>query len=385
MIIKSDSQPSRRKTGSSAPPLGKLKKDIAPEEWFTRILTLERKRAERSQKLFLLMLLDGGSLFQADSREDVLRKLVSALCESTRETDVMGWYRENATLGVIFTEMGSGDKASFLPPLFTKLSGALSRSLEVEQLNQIHVSFHFFPEYWDNMKPRRLSDLILYPDLRHQIALRKGANMIKRAMDILGSSLALIFLSPLLAVIAVLIKLTSEGPVIFAQERVGQYGVRFKFFKFRSMYSESDHGIHAEFVKRFINGVAGDSGAEEKQNGVYKLTADPRVTPIGRFLRKTSLDELPQFWNVLKGDMSLVGPRPPIPYEVESYEIWHWRRFLEAKPGITGLWQVYGRSRTTFDEMVRLDLRYAQSRSLWLDLRILLQTPRAVFNGTGAY
>ena len=120
-------------------------------------------------------------------------------------------------------------------------------------------------------------------------------------------------------------------------------------------------------------------------DGVYKLTNDPRVTRVGRFLRRTSLDELPQFINVLKGEMSLVGPRPPIPYEVDAYQTWHRGRILEAKPGITGLWQVNGRSRLAFDDMVRLDLRYARSWCLWLDIKILLQTPKAVVLGEGAY
>lgn len=385
MITKSDGQANTKSMGRSAPPLANLKNDLAPEEWFTRILTLERKRAERSQKLFLLMLLDGGSLFQTNSKEEVLRKLVCALCESTRETDVMGWYKQSATLGVIFTEIGSDDKASIVHPLFTKLSGALCKSLKIEQLNQIHISFHFFPEDWDDHKPRRSSDLVLYPDLVQQIAMRKAPHLIKRSVDIIGGLLALIFLSPLFILISVLIKLTSKGPIIFAQERVGQYGVRFRFLKFRSMFSKNDPSIHAQFVKRFIAGEGADTRAEETQDRVFKLTADPRVTPIGKFLRKTSLDELPQFWNVLRGEMSLVGPRPPIPYEVESYDVWHRRRFLEARPGITGLWQVYGRSRTTFDEMVRMDLRYAKSRSLWLDFKIMVQTPHAMLNGKGAY
>ena len=118
---------------------------------------------------------------------------------------------------------------------------------------------------------------------------------------------------------------------------------------------------------------------------VFKIVNDPRVTPLGHFLRRSSLDEFPQFWNVLRGEMSLVGPRPPLPYEVARYKRWHRRRVLEAKPGITGLWQVTGRSRTTFDEMVRLDLRYARSYSLWTDLKILLATPRAVCSGKGAH
>ena len=150
------------------------------------------------------------------------------------------------------------------------------------------------------------------------------------------------------------------------------------------MHFRNDPKIHQDYVKQLI------SGKEENQRpdagaGVYKIKDDPRVTPVGRFLRKTSLDELPQFFNVLIGEMSLVGPRPPIPYEVEAYDIWHRRRFLEVRPGITGLWQVEGRSTTKFDEMVRLDLRYAKIWSLWLDIKILLRTPGAVFKGNGAY
>jgi len=156
----------------------------------------------------------------------------------------------------------------------------------------------------------------------------------------------------------------------------------FTMLKFRTMYLNADHGLHHEFVSRFIkaNGTIHGPG----HNEFFKLTNDPRVTPVGRILRKTSLDELPQLWNVLRGAMSLVGPRPPVPYEFEQYKPWHRRRVLEAKPGITGLWQVAGRSRTTFDEMVRLDLRYARTRSLWTDIKILLATPAAVISGKGA-
>jgi len=153
------------------------------------------------------------------------------------------------------------------------------------------------------------------------------------------------------------------------------------------MYVNNDSGIHQEYIKKFIleqgsyNIKNGDRGKEN----VYKIKDDPRVTPIGRFLRKSSLDEFPQFINVLKGEMSLIGPRPPLPYEVKIYDIWHKRRITEVKPGITGLWQVNGRSSTTFDEMVRLDIRYIKEWSIWLDIKILFQTPRAVLVGKGAY
>jgi lipopolysaccharide/colanic/teichoic acid biosynthesis glycosyltransferase len=202
-------------------------------------------------------------------------------------------------------------------------------------------------------------------------------------MDIAGSLFALVLFSPLLAVIAVLVKLTSRGPILYRQVRIGRYGRRFTFLKFRSMHNKNDHKVHEEFVKRLIAG-----GVDTPGNGsssVYKLTNDKRITPIGRFLRKSSLDELPQLFNVLQGDMSLVGPRPPLPYEFEAYHTWHKQRLIAVQPGITGLWQVTGRSRTKFDEMVRLDLKYASSWTVWGDIKILSQTPRAVISGEGAY
>ena len=184
-----------------------------------------------------------------------------------------------------------------------------------------------------------------------------------------------------LALIALVIKLSSKGPVIFRQARVGRYGKLFSFWKFRTMHVDSDTAIHKEYVTNFISREqpAAETGT------VYKITNDPRITSVGRFLRKTSLDEFPQLWNVLCGEMSLVGPRPPLPYELDCYALWHRRRVLEVKPGITGLWQVTGRSRTNFNDMVRLDLRYVQQWSIWLDIKILLQTPKAVVNGEGAY
>jgi lipopolysaccharide/colanic/teichoic acid biosynthesis glycosyltransferase len=156
----------------------------------------------------------------------------------------------------------------------------------------------------------------------------------------------------------------------------------FMMLKFRTMRVDADDAIHHQFVSSFIK-PSGRS-TETGKTGLFKIEDDPRVTSIGRFLRKSSLDELPQLWNVLRGEMSLVGPRPPLQYEVEQYQSWHRRRVLEAKPGLTGLWQVSGRSRTTFDEMVRLDLRYARTYSVWNDIKILLATPRAVISGKDA-
>jgi lipopolysaccharide/colanic/teichoic acid biosynthesis glycosyltransferase len=198
-----------------------------------------------------------------------------------------------------------------------------------------------------------------------------------------GSIAALILFAPLFGLIALAVKLSSEGPVFFRQERVGEHGRPFTFLKFRSMRVNNDVGVHKQWFKDYLSGRT----TQRITNGttVIKLTNDPRITRVGRFLRRTSLDELPQFCNVLRGEMSLVGPRPPIPYEVDSYQSWHRGRVLEAKPGITGLWQVTGRGRVSFDEMVRLDLQYARTWSLWLDIKILLKTPRAVLFGEGAY
>jgi lipopolysaccharide/colanic/teichoic acid biosynthesis glycosyltransferase len=225
----------------------------------------------------------------------------------------------------------------------------------------------------------------MYPDLFEVKEKKKLSLLTKRVMDLVGASVAVIILSPAFLLLAVIIKLTSKGPIFFRQERVGQFGSRFVFIKFRSMYVSTDAAIHKEYVRKFIVGKANSAAQEGSKTGVYKITNDPRVTWIGRLLRRTSLDEIPQFWNVLKGEMSLVGPRPPIPYEIEAYDIWHRRRLLESKPGITGLWQVHGRSKTTFDEMVRLDLQYSRMWTPMLDVKILLQTPRAVFSGDGAY
>jgi exopolysaccharide biosynthesis polyprenyl glycosylphosphotransferase len=203
----------------------------------------------------------------------------------------------------------------------------------------------------------------------------------KKLIDITGSLVALLFFSPIFMILAAAVKVTSEGPVFFKQERMGLNGEIFTFLKFRSMYTNSDHNRHKDYIKKLIKEGKDDANAP----GVYKLSNDPRITPFGEFLRKTSLDELPQFINVLKGEMSLVGPRPPIPYECELYDIWHKRRLLSVKPGITGLWQVTGRSSTTFDEMVRLDLKYVNDWSLWLDIKLLLKTPWVIITGKGAY
>ena len=213
--------------------------------------------------------------------------------------------------------------------------------------------------------------------------------LLKRALDIFVGMAALLFFAPLFVVIAIAIKLSSKGPVLFRQERYGRHHTPFTFYKFRSMYADSDQAVHKAYVSRLIagrpesgNGTGNGTAAGEKTR-IFKITGDTRVTPMGRLLRRTSLDELPQLWNVLSGEMSLVGPRPCIKYELEQYADWHTLR-LDVKPGMTGLWQVTARNTVGFDEMVKLDLAYVRQRSLWLDIKILLRTPLAVISGSGA-
>jgi lipopolysaccharide/colanic/teichoic acid biosynthesis glycosyltransferase len=206
----------------------------------------------------------------------------------------------------------------------------------------------------------------------------KAYRAAKRVLDVTLSLALLVCLLPVFLFCAVLVRLDSPGPILFRQQRVGERGRLFTFLKFRTMRHGADADLHRSYAASFIRGQAQRLGGVGEA-GLFKLAGDPRVTRVGYWLRRFSLDELPQFLNVLWGDMSLVGPRPPIPYELDHYGPDHMRRLL-VKPGLTGLWQVRGRSRTTFEEMVALDLEYIRARSLLLDLRILAQTvPEVLF------
>jgi len=207
-----------------------------------------------------------------------------------------------------------------------------------------------------------------------------------RALDVAVSAVLLLVLLPVFLVLAVAIRLDSSGRVLYRQRRVGRNQEPFTVNKFRTMHSGAGHETHREFVIGLIAArelAPGETHAERVQTNFFKMANDTRVTRVGRFLRKSSLDELPQLWNVLRGDMSLVGPRPPIPYEVEHYPS-HWFDRFAVKPGMTGLWQVSGRSELGLEEMIALDVEYAGSRSLWLNLKILARTVPVVFAGRGA-
>ena len=380
---------SRRNTDSVAVEALMSSSTVAPEcqvldeaslRW---MIARERRRTERSNQPFLLLLLDLGRQIPNESNGQLLSQFSSVLSNAIRETDVIGWYIENAVIGVIFTEV-IADAPSAISIMMKRITDTLRDSLSLQQFGQVGISFHFYPECWKWETQEKHGDTTLYPDLLDREQQQRYLRIAKRAIDIIGSGAALLFLSPVFLITALLVKLSSKGPVIYRQQRLGQFGKTFELLKFRSMCVNNDPKIHQEFMKTVIAGKH-DGKTPDGNKPVYKMTNDPRITPIGRFLRKSSLDEIPQFFNVLKGDMSLVGPRPPLVYEFREYQIWHRRRVLETRPGITGLWQVKGRSRIRFDDMVRLDLEYVEKWSIWLDLQIMMKTPRAVLRGSDAF
>jgi lipopolysaccharide/colanic/teichoic acid biosynthesis glycosyltransferase len=354
------------------------------EEAFVSMLYLERRRAERAQKRFVLMLVDVKNALAGHQKDRHINALTASFQEVTRETDILGWYLENNLLGLLGTELGEATNAIVQERLIAKVASVFQKAIGKEKSRSLTVSFHFFPEECNLDNDDHTGNIALYPELKQKEDSQRLALGMKRAIDIVGSFFALLLFSPLFALVALAVKLTSKGPVLYQQERLGQFGKPFRLVKFRSMQTDCNSKIHQEYVSRFITKKVNANSEAEKQT-VYKIQKDPRVTPVGHFIRKTSLDELPQFWNVLCGEMSLVGPRPPIAYEFCAYEVWHRRRVLEIRPGVTGLWQVKGRSRTRFDDMVRLDLKYARAWSIWLDMKIILQTPGAVLWGDGAH
>ncbi|BDC53152.1 hypothetical protein F183_A54670 (plasmid) [Bryobacterales bacterium F-183] len=327
----------------------------------------EQKRSERSGRGFVLALVSAAPIAEAEGSDELLVQFTSALGQELQPFDTVGWQEKGRRIAILFAEpeLTNRDVAS--------LGLAVSQAANECDLDVNSVSISYLPndEGRHEPSPEELLATVT-PAERHPLQF-----LVKRLVDVLGSAVGLLVLSPLFALLALTVKLSSPGPVFFRQTRVGFRGREFTFYKFRSMRHGNDPSEHEKFVATLISGAA-------PQCGTFKLKSDSRITGVGKFLRKTSLDELPQLYNVLRGDMSLIGPRPPIPYEVKRYSRWHRRRLYAAMPGITGLWQVEGRSRVTFDEMVRLDLRYGATWNLWQDVKILLKTPKAVLGGSGA-
>jgi exopolysaccharide biosynthesis polyprenyl glycosylphosphotransferase len=345
---------------------------ILPKSHFLNCLRIEKRRVDRSKAPLSIVLF---CFHQEEKRgEESVQNFSASLQRSTRETDIKGWVDHNV-IGLILPDTDEKGVQSFV-----------GKILDGNGDTDYSVVTGTYP---NQLFQKLLSEDQGLPDLYPLLLEDSGGSQrfqhgLKRAIDVVGSLVGILLLSPVMFVIALAVKGTSPGPAIFDQTRLGKKGARFRFFKFRSMYFNEDDQIHREYVEYLITGQHGKINQGNDQEPLYKMKDDPRVTRVGRIIRKLSIDELPQLFNVLRGEMSLVGPRPPLPYEVERYEPWHLRRILEVKPGMTGLWQVDGRSKTSFDDMVRLDLRYVLSWSLWLDLKILAKTVRAVIRPNGA-
>jgi len=358
---------SRRRSGIRVP------HHVLGETLFKDVVVRERKRADRFDAPFAVLLVDRG---ERAFEGDLWTPIVRALAAVRRDIDIVGWLERDTALGILLPEVSGKSAARAANRLRRELGRRLGHSVLSALSVRFYAHGHRPGADGADMAP---VDLLLEAFLRPRP--RPWRDAAKRVFDIFLSAALLALFSPAYLAIFAAVKWTSPGPALYRQVRIGRRGEPFTMLKFRTMHVDAGQGIHLDYVAWFI-----ESSGRHPRTGqeVFKLTNDPRVTPLGRFLRKTSLDELPQFWNVLRGEMSLVGPRPPLPFEIERYQVWHRRRVFEAKPGVTGPWQVDGRSRTTFDEMVRLDLRYARTHSLWTDIKILAATPRAMFSGNGA-
>lgn len=355
---------------------------LLDEAIFRETLVRERKRSERSGQRMALFLIKAQNELDKNT-SNCLAAVAGALSFVKTDIDRLGWFETGRTVGLLVPEVGSTDSTDICDRLHAAFNSALSRQCDRDPPRGLALEMRVYPnqEQADD-DVAALMDPFLYPELSGNRNVESSFHILKRGMDIVLSCLLLLLLSPLIVIVAALVKCSSRGPIFFRQVRVGHMLKPFTIYKFRTMYATADHRAHHEYVSWFI--TSSHKSQDQRRDTVFKLTEDKRITRVGHVLRRTSLDELPQLWNVLRGNMSLVGPRPALPYEVRQYQPWHRYRVLEAKPGITGLWQVVGRSRTTFDEMVRLDLRYARNMSLWSDIKILLATPAAVITGKGA-
>lgn len=335
-------------------------KNIKPVSGFNALIKQERYRSDRSNQKFTLI------TFDIDELKGKIKNAVhfiDAFSSRLRASDATGWLNDRQ-IAVLLPDTTIEGAHKLAHNIFEK-------SVHPDPAPQYNV--YMYPSMNWNDKEKVNEQLSREDDVYEKFASGHSIPVWKRAIDIIGSFFGLIILSPLLLFIAALIKIISPGSVFFRQERIGKSGKVFTLFKFRTMKENNDSTVHSKYLKELING----DSSEEKP--MMKIDNDPRIIPLGNFIRSTCLDELPQLFNVLRGDMSLIGPRPPIPYEAEEYLRWHTRRF-DITPGLTGLWQVSGKNRTTFKEMIRLDIKYAAERSFWLDLKILFRTPLVVIS-----
>ena len=333
-----------------------IRKCTYSRKHFNELLKQERLRSDRSNHTFTLLLFNIGI---QKKNTPLIRNLSEILASRVRFSDDVGFF-DDQKIAVLLPDT-STQGARMLADKLSKEIGIYVPSLQYEMYTYPPCTY-----YWDKVQVVSL----LSPEEIH-VKVSDGYSMPfwKRAMDIFVSFTGLFLLAPLFILIAIVIKIVSPGPVFFSQKRVGHRGKIFNVFKFRTMKVNSSAHIHHHYLKGLIN----EDSEGDKPMEKLDMDDDPRIIPFGKFIRVSSLDELPQLINVLRGEMSLVGPRPCIPYETDEYLLWHSRRF-DITPGISGLWQVSGKNKLTFKEMIRLDIKYAAKRSFCLDIQILLKT-----------
>lgn len=354
-----------------------LKNQFLPKLYFIDLLRREKSRSDRWNTPLSIAIFNYDAEEKIDSQIVIekFNKLFYPLQNGIRETDALGYIDE----GVVGLLLPNTDKEG--------VQACIKKAVNGHGKLPFTITTGTYPDQIFQrllMENRSFQSMCVCSPESLTTSSARVEYPLKRSLDVIGALLALLLFSPLMLLTALLIKTTSSGPIIFKQERLGQKGRSFTFYKFRSMYVNNDDQIHREYVTQLIKGDLDKINQGSLEKPLYKIKTDPRVTWVGEIIRKTSIDELPQLFNVLKGEMSLVGPRPPLPYEADNYQSWHLKRILDAKPGITGLWQVEGRSKTTFDEMVRMDIRYIRSCSLLLDLKILFKTIKVVLRCDGA-
>lgn len=351
-----------------------------PRAVFRRIIDRERDRANRTGDVFSLV-----AYVLPDNREnqDDLKLLAETLSPRVRSIDAVGWL-DPQHVGILLPETDSTGAYKFANKIYQEIL-LIQHPLKYEILtypsdqltNPEKIALHILSEKFENKRKRaplwggwRFAKSQRNVDYMYCLTRR----ILKRGFDFLGATACLLVFSPLFLAISVIIKVVSPGPVFYKQQRIGYAGQPFTFLKFRTMSPGADTHNHQDYLAQLIKGASDENGSEAPMS---KLDHDPQIIPLGNLLRKSCLDELPQLINVLRGEMSLVGPRPPIPYEVKEYLSWHRGRF-DALPGMTGLWQVSGKNKLSFREMVRLDICYTRERSLWVDVKILFRTPLAI-------
>ncbi len=340
---------------------------VCSAEYFRKTIVRERYLSDRNNHGFSLVRFNVDDATHASCISP--GRFIEILAAAKRNVDVIGRHGIHNETAVLLPDTDNSGAEFFIRRILQKLEYPPSC---------VEYTISTYPrDNWNTLHlPPRESDgsyAAISDKAYSSIITSRSLPFWKRALDIIGAAAGIVLLLPLFLFVALLIKIVSPGPVLYIQKRVGRFGKSFDFFKFRTMAYDNDEGVHQSYLKTLI------APDENDDQPMLKIEHDGRIIPFGNFLRKSCIDELPQLFNVLKGDMSLVGPRPCIPYEAQEYLRWHSRRF-DVIPGMTGLWQVSGKNRTTFKEMIRLDINYSLHSSLWLDLYIILKTPFAIFS-----